>query len=109
MMPWDALLHPALVLVGAGAAALAWRLALAGLRAAAARPGWLVGGVAAAALALLGFLARGHLFGQAHLVAGVAILLGAALAGAVLDAHRWWRSDRRVDVYDYRRRQISRR
>ena len=111
-MSWDALLPPALVLLGAGSLAAGARLALAGLRLLAARPRWLVGGVALCLLAGSGVAFLGHGLplgvrsaGQDHLALLVAVVLAGGLAAAVADARRW-RSDRPVDAYAHWRRAV---
>ena len=102
-MYWDALLPPALVLVGAGALALAWWAALRALRRLLTRPAWVLGIVVAALLAGAALVAvragppwAGGI-AEGHLVAAVALVLVGAFAAAVVDERRW-RAARRVDA-----------
>ena len=110
-MYWDALLPPALVLVGAGAFALAWWAALRVLRRLLSRPAWALSIVVASPLAGAAFVAvradppwRGGI-AQQHLVAAVALVLVGAFAAAVVDERRW-RAARRVDGYAHWRRHV---
>ena len=115
-MPWDALLPPALVLLGAGSLAAGVRLALAGLRLLAVRPRWLIGVAALCLPAGSGvvFLVHGlplavRSVGQNHLALLVALVLAGGLAAAVADARRWRRPDRPVDAHPHWRRAVRRR
>ena len=112
-MPWDALLPPALVLLGAGPLAAGVRVALAVLRLLAARPRWLVGGAAICLLAGSGVALVRHGLGLWAGGAGhellallVAVVIAGGLAAAVADARRWRRPDRPVDAHAHRRRAV---
>ena len=112
-MSWDALLPPALVLLGAGPLAAGVRVALAGLRLLARRPRWLVG-VAVACLLVGSGVAllrhgpgpRAHGVGHAPLALLVGVILAGGLAAAVVDARRWRHPDRPVDAYAHWRRAV---
>ena len=112
-MSWDALLPPALVLLGAGSLAAGARLALAGLRLLAARPRWLGGAAAICLLAGSGVALLRHGPGlwtgdvaRDLLALLVAAVLAGGLAAAVADARRWRRPDRPVDAYAHWRRAV---
>ena len=112
-MSWDALLPPALVLLGAGSLAAGVRLALAGFRLLAARPRWLVGAATAGllagvgvALVLYGLGPRTGGVGHELLALVVALVLAGGFAAAVADARRWRRPDRHVDAHAHWRRAV---